>query len=142
MSAPAAEIIHQLLADAGHIELSADWPGYISFMPSFPNQAVCVYDMSGEDDGRLMTGTKIDHPGIQIQVRSKTYSVGWSKASDIALALDNQIKTSVAIESDATYILHNASRRGTIHPIGVDEEDGQRRHYFTINAMVTISTQV
>ena len=138
MSAP-SEIIGQLLTDSGIIDQSADWPGYISFMPGQPDNAVAIYDMPGEDDGRIMSGEKIDHPGVQVMVRSKVFATGWDKAEEIATALDNQSRTTVAIESSPIYILHNASRKGTINHMGLKEDDGQRRHYFSINMTVTIA---
>lgn len=137
--ASAAEIVHQFLNDAGIIDLSGDWPGYISFMPANPDQAVCIYDMTGSTDGRLMDGTQIHHPGVQIQIRSTTYAIGWAKAAEITNALDGQIKTLVPVESDAVYILHNASRRGAIHAIGIDKEDRNRRHNFSVHVMLTFS---
>ena len=138
MNSP-AEIIHQLLVDLEVVQQSGDWPAYVSFMPADPDEAVCLYDMSGEDDGRLMNGPKIHHAGVQVMIRSKTYSNGWAKANEIALALDNQNRSSIAIESSANYILHNATRRGTIHPLGISEDDDERRHNFTINMVVTVS---
>lgn len=113
---------------------------FISFMPSSPDELVTVYDMGAEENGRLMNGIKIEHAAIQIQVRNKNYSAGWADAELIALTLDNQIKTSVAIDGGDTYILHNASRRGTIYPMAGDSANGRRRHYFAIDLVATIST--
>lgn len=137
MNSP-AEVIYQFLLDEGLADDSGGaWPLHISFFPDLPHAALCIYDTAGEPDGRIMQGPKIEHPGIQVQIRTPIYPDGWAKARAIADAFDNQIKTVVAVDDDASYILHDISRRGTIIPVGVDEQDGQRRHYFTINAVVT-----
>lgn len=139
MTSSAAEVIYQLLVDLGLAEVSDGWDLFISFMPDEPNIAIGVYDTAGISDGRVMTGEKIVHPGIQIRIRHQDYRLGRRRADDIATALDNQIKTVVAVESDTSYILHNVSRQGDILPAGIDEQDKQRRHYWTINAVVTYS---
>jgi hypothetical protein len=138
MTSP-ADIIRELIGDLGHTDIGipATWPAYVSFLPDFPAEAVAVYDSIGVQDGRLMSGIKIEHDGIQIILRSPEYQDGWNKANDIALALDIQNNVSVDVESDTSYIVVNVSRIGTINAAGVDEKDGQRRHYFTINAKVT-----
>lgn len=138
----AAQIIYQLLIDLGLAgELDEDWPIYISFLPDLPHVALAVYDTAGTPDGRIMDGPKIEHPGIQITIRNPDYREGFARARAIADALDNQVNVVVAVESDTSYILHNISRQGTIIPVGIDERDGQRRHYFTINAIVTFAAE-
>lgn len=138
MENSAAEVIYQFLLDEALADDSGGaWPIHISFLPDMPNVALGIYDTAGIDDGRIMQGPQIEHPGIQVVVRTPIYSDGWVKARAIADAFDNQIKTTVALDSGDSYILHNISRRGNIIPVGVDENDGQRRHYFTINAAVT-----
>ncbi len=137
MSASAAEVIYQLLVDLELAEVSDGWETYISFMPDEPNIAIGIYDAAGRPDGRVMTGEKIIHPGVQIRIRHPIYRTGAQRVRAIATALDNQIKTVVAVESDTSYILHNVSRQGDILSVGMDEQDKQRRHYWTINAVLT-----
>lgn len=137
MSTSPAEIIYNLLDQLALVGQSGTWPASISFLSDEDDDAVAVYDTAGELDGRIMTGEQIEHPGIQIQVRAKSYPTAWGKANEIALALDNQSQVSVAVESDATYLVANVSRRGAIVPMGIDEKDGRRRHYFSINAVIT-----
>lgn len=135
-----AEVIYQFLLDAALADDSGGaWPIHISFMPNLPHVAICVYDTAGEKDGRIMQGPTIEHPGIQVVVRTPFYDQGWIKAQTIAEAFDNQVKTIVAVDSASVYTLHDVSRRGLIIPVGIDEQDGQRRHYFTINAVVTMA---
>lgn len=138
-----ADVIRQMLVD---LELASDqpdvdWFAYTGFLPDNPNSALCVYDTSGRKDGRLMkTGEQITHPGIQIVIRGLDYLPTRGRAQDIALALDAQRKTVVAIESTGSYIVHNVSRTGDIISLGMEMEGDRRRHMFTINAMVTIET--
>ncbi len=143
MVSSAAQIIYQLLLDLVLAEESdGSWPVFISFMPNLPHVMLAVYDTAGIADGRIMDGPKIEHHGVQVIVRDSLYLDGWRKAQAIADAFDNQLRKIVDVESDTTYTIQNISRQGTIIPAGVDEEDGQRRHYFTINAAVTYSVLV
>lgn len=138
MSSP-AEIICQLLLDLTLANDTGDWTVYVSFFPDDPDSAICVYDMVGKKDGRLMkTGEQIEHPGIQIMVRSASYPEGWKKAEGIALALDTQRKSVVAADSENSYIVHNVSRTGNILHAGQEMEGDRRRHLFVVNALVTI----
>ena len=139
MTSP-ADIIRELCGILLHTDVAGSpvtWPGYVGFLPDFPAEAAGFYDEKGVDDGRLMSGTKIEHDGIQIVIRSPVYQDGWNKAMDIALALDIQNNVSVDVVSDTEYIVVNVSRIGTVLSVGVDAKDGQRRHYFTINAKMT-----
>ena len=143
MASSAANVIYQLLLDLGLADESGGaWPVHVSFFPDQPNVALAVYDTAGTEDGRIMDGPKIEHPGIQVQVRTPIYNDGWQKARDIADAFDVQLRTTVAAGVDDEYLVQNISRQGNIIPLGIDEKDSQRRHYFTINAVVTLAQVV
>ena len=138
MSSP-ADILYQALLDLGLIESSGRWTGYVSFLPNTPDDAVCVYDTAGRIDARLMlTGEQIVHPGVQVRVRGLSYSAVWEKANEIALAMDGLGRIDVALSSSEAYTLINVSRTGDIVPVGIEEENGRRRHHFTINAVITL----
>lgn len=135
-----ANIIHTLLIERGHITNTGKWKGYVAFLPDDPHESVCLYDTPGRPDGRLHRGgTQIIHPGIQIEVRGRTYLEGWQKTQAIALFLDTVNKISVAMESDVSYVLHNISRTGDIFPLGVEGDGDRKRHRFVINAVVTVT---
>lgn len=141
MSTPAT-IIRKLLLDLnlGETESSGEWVVFVSFLPDLPDSAICVYDTAGRLDGRIMrTGEQIEHEGVQIRVRGIDYPATWTKANDIALALDAQTQTPVQIEVGEVWTLHNASRSGAVIPLGVDADDARRRHNFTINMNLTLS---
>ena len=141
MSSP-ADIIYQVLLDSGIVEESGKWVAYVSFLPDAPDDAVCIYDTAGRLDGRVMvTGEQVVHPGVQIRVRGLSYVEVWEKANEIAKGLDGLAKVSVALSSSEAYTLINVSRTGDIIPVGIEEENGRRRHHFTINAVVTLEKE-
>jgi hypothetical protein len=139
MSTPAV-IIRQLLITLELGTASGTWPIYVSFLPATPDNALCIYDTAGRLGGRIMSsGEQIEYPGIQIRVRGSDYGISYTKANAIALALDSQIRNSIAISGEDPYILHNASRAGSIISLGMDPDDSRRRYHFTINALLTVS---
>jgi len=140
MNSP-ANIIWQFLLDEGlGMSTHVAWRTYVGFFPTDPNEAICVYDTPGKQDGRIMrTGEQIIHPGIQIQVRGIEYLVAWKKAQAIALRLDAVQREIIATESDVFYTLHNVSRTGDIMHLGVEDVGNKRRHMFAINAVLTIA---
>lgn len=140
-----ADVIAQFLIDENlaSSDIAAEWHVYVSFLPQEPNGALCIYDTSGKMDGRIMrTGEQIVHPGIQVMVRHANYVTAWNKADALARAFDAVRKTSVALDSENNYILHNVSRTGDIMHVGAELEGDRRRHLFTVNAIVTIETTV
>lgn len=140
-----ADVIAQFLIDENlaSSDIAAEWYVYVSFLPQEPNDALCIYDTSGKMDGRIMrTGEQIVHPGIQVMVRHANYVTAWNKADALARAFDAVRKTSVALDSENNYILHNVSRTGDIMHVGAELEGDRRRHLFTVNAIVTIETTV
>lgn len=138
MSSP-ADIVYTLLESSGAL---AGWTSFVSFLPDAPDKALCVYDTTGMDNGRIMnTGERIQHPGIQIFLRCLDYTEGYEKASSLALLLDGVRNNSVAVSTDETYSLHNVSRSGTINTLGIELVNDRRRHQFTINAVLTLTEQ-
>lgn len=136
-----ADVIRQMLVDLGFANdgPGAGWHAYTGFFPNDPVSAFCVYDLQGRKDGRLMkTGEQINHPGIQIMFRGKDYLTTRDHTDAVALALDAQRKTTVAVESTGVYIVHNVSRTGDIMSLGMEAEGDSRRFLFTINAVLTI----
>lgn len=117
-----------------------DYPAFVSFLPDQPDKAVCIYDTPGTNDGRLMTtGERIEHPGVQIFVRSLEYLEGHQKAQSLATLLDGLKNISIAVSPDETYSLRNVTRSGTINWIGIEIVNDKRRHQFTINAVLTLT---
>lgn len=142
-----AQIVRQLLYDNGYAEapaVGAEWPCFVSSLPdgkepssAVPDNALCAYDTAGLQDGRYMTGTAVEHGGIQIKVRASDYPTAQVKAKQIAAFLDSTKRETVTL--DATdYRIDNVSRSSTVTHLG-NSPDSKRRTFFTINALVTIT---
>ncbi len=142
MSSP-AEVLYRVMVDLGLGSGgvgSEDWPIFIGFMPEAPDEALCVYDTAGRQDGRIMSnGEQIIHPGIQIRIRGKVYSTTRAKAENIARILSEQKRRLVEPETGVFKTLMNFSQTGDILSLGIEAEDPRRRHHFTINAIATIT---
>ena len=139
---PPADIIRQLLIDLSLADTSDGWEVFVGFFPDEPDKALCVYDTAGVLDGRIMaTGEVIEHPGIQIRVRAKSYTEVWGKITEVVRALDGVNKVSIVFSEEEAYTVHNVSRSGAILPMGLDEVGNRRLHNFAANMTVTISRQ-
>jgi hypothetical protein len=138
------DIIAKLLVDAGDGDLfsasGADkWPIYTGFLPDDKDQAICIYGTAGSPDGRIMrTGERIEHPGIQIRIRSLKYVPTSLKADQIAATIDSIAGDEVTMEPGTVYSIANISRSGTPLNLGPEEATGSKRRFnFTVNATVT-----
>lgn len=138
-----ADILWQLLTDAGKIASSgAGWRGFVSFFPDMPDEALCLYNTSGVDDGRLMiNGERIQHPGVQITFRARQSEDCFNMAQAIAEWLDAQRNLVIAMGSGDAYVLLNAKRTGTINQLGVETEGNRQRTQMTLNLLLTLRKQ-
>ncbi len=117
----------------------SNWPLYISHLPDGENvktNAGAIYDTTGIQDLRSMTGEGYQHPGIQIRIRSRNYETGYAKIENIANALDVVAWGIITIDS-LEYRIQNVSRTSPIVSLGV-ETGTVRRFHFTINFLLTI----
>jgi len=106
------------------------WPIFLSYEPDAGvDDVATVYDTLGLEDGRLMSGKHIVHPGVMLRVRSKEYSAGWSKLSAACDAL-------ATITYTNNLLLANVSLQGTKMFIGVDGT--RRRSLFVANFQLTL----
>lgn len=138
MSSPAV-IIREMLIDLGLVSESGGWPAYVSFLPEGPDSAIGIFDTAGIMDGRLMEdGTQIVHPGIQIQVRGLYYPATRQKIDELAEELDKVNRREVGLSSSEYWLVLDVLRIGDILPLGIQEENGKRRHYFTLNAVLSL----
>lgn len=136
---PASVIVRQILINTGQASsFGTEWKVYNAFLPDMPDRAIVVYDSAGIDDGRIMQGEKILHPGVSIQVRSRDYLDAWRKTNRIAEILDQQRRTLIEVPDQSAYRVHNVSRKGDILTMGMEPQGDKRRHYFSINAALTL----
>ena len=116
-----------------------NWPLYISHLPDGSNvktNAGAVYDTTGVNDMRSMTGEWPQHPGIQLRIRSDNYETGYKKIEDIAHLLDEVANNTIKID-DLEYKIQNVSRTSSIVSLGV--ESGTRRRFgFTVNFLLSL----
>lgn len=126
-----------LVSDVNPPSASGDWPCYVGNLPDMPHSAVAIFDIGGTTDGRNhRTGAMVTHPGISVMVRSQSYDAGFSKAAEIAAALDTIARTIVSVGSIA-YRIDAVTRAGDVVSMGQEQE--KRREMFSINGIVTAS---
>jgi hypothetical protein len=79
-------------ANLGSTAPSTSWPVFVGNMPDETDadgltvpfaECICVRDIGGTMQGRLMEGRSIVKPGVQIRVRSHTREAGYDKAEQI-----------------------------------------------------------
>ena len=115
------------------------WPLYVSNLPEgnmVERNAGVVFDTSPIKDGRLMTGTVVEHPSITFHIRSTTQDLGWDKINQVALALDAIRKTLITVGSNS-YEVRNVTRLGGINSLG--QLPGTTREYlYTLNLILSL----
>lgn len=105
MIAGAAEILLQLMIDRGILVESinnapAKWQGAIGPLPPDPPNILGFIDTVPWQQGRIQrTGERIEHPELQIMLRSQNYQIGLDKGKDISLNFLDKI--GVRPEDDA-----------------------------------------
>ena len=117
--------------------IATAWPVFVDHMPDAPDNAICIYDTLGFDDGRIMrTGEKIQHPGFQIRIRAMDRQTAWAKAKEIKDYINTAVlRKGVTVES-SDYTIQSVSMVGNIISLG-QELDAKRRCLLTINGTIT-----
>jgi len=139
-NSPAA-VIQQLIIDFGlgtAVADDDDWPVFLSTTVDSPDNCLTVYDTTGMHDGRHMVNGEVqEHHGFMVRVRSKRYSVGWSKAHVIAIAFDEQVRYTGVVIGTSTYSVREINRAsGPIH-LGKEVPEN-KRHLFTLNCFTAL----
>lgn len=142
-----ALIIEQLLLDnslgVATTEKDTPWQIYIGQMPDgkeTPNDIIALYDESGVKDGRLMSGPLVQHPGVQVILRTTDYKTGWAQMKLIFELFESVLRTQVVIDT-ITYNIQNISITSPILPLGVPDDDTKRRDLFSLNVLLTINEE-
>ena len=139
---PAAIIAHYLTGLAlMSVPGAGDWPLYISHLPdgiNIADNAGVVYNTTPIKDGRWMgDGSRMQHYGIQITIRSLTEEEGWDKCNVLAGQMD-MIHNAETIFDGTTYKIHNVTNLGGINSLG-EEPGTKRRKLFTMNFITAIN---
>lgn len=135
-----ADVLAQLLTDMGLVSPSdgEPWPVFVAVEPSSPDSCVTTYDTSAVDYGRLMTGERQEHHGVQIRIRSRTHSEGYSKAKAIAEAMDTDVYWATVVLGSRTYCVQAVSRASDVTVLG-KESPTSKRSLFTVNVVLTMT---
>lgn len=136
-------IAHGLGFLSSGIDNPVDWTVYADIEPDAPDNCITVYNTIGRRHKRLQaTGRIHEHHGIQIRIRSRTPALGYNKARDIAVTLDEDVYKEQVTIGTSVYCLHSFSRAGDIIPFPRDTITPTKRIIHTFNGLVDIRQQV
>jgi hypothetical protein len=136
MSASPAQILKKFLED--NEDSDSDWMFTISSMPDKPVKRITVYDRPAVKDGRLMSGTVIEHPGAMVIIRAETYVQGWAKAKEIEALFDGALRETVTLGTE-TVEIQCISRDAGVNALGADPTANTLRELFSLNVSLTIN---
>ncbi len=98
-------VARQLLIDQG---LGSDegqaWPVKVSSEPELPDNAITIYDLTGQNEREMATGTLLGPQNLQLRVRGTKYPVAWTKLDDIVNAL-LQVENALVTVDGVLYIV-------------------------------------
>lgn len=139
-----ADILCQLLIDLGlGTEKSdgTDWPIVPNYEPDTPDNCITIYDTEGRIQGRLQYGGRnMDKHGIQLRFRSYSPKVGYAKANDVIVALDETIYQNLVTIDSNTYCVNTIDRIGNVISLGKEEDT--KRSIYTVNALMIVKKKV
>lgn len=140
-----ADVLRAALCQGGPGTLPSNgglWPCYVGHMPDDPDNILCVYDTSGQQDGRVMrTGETVIHPGWQIRVRGEDARVAWTKVRVVQRFLDTIRQLGIMLDG-AGYRIEAVTQTGSPLPweggVEAQKKSAARRDNITINGTMTI----
>lgn len=112
-----------------------DWPVWVSGMPDEPDNAIAVYDTDPLEDGRLMEGETLLHPGVQVQVRGTDRREAHAKMEEVRVLCDKLLGEVVTTETQSWRIQEASITSG---PVSLGREEETRRYIHTINVLLTL----
>lgn len=115
--------------------VAADWRVYRQALTNDNRNAIFIFGTTPEQDGRLMSGQVIEHPGIQIRIRGMTDEDAEVKGMAIESALAGVKHLTVPVGGN-NYLVESFKKTSGLTFI-FQEEVGNRRHY-TINGTITV----
>lgn len=129
-----AEIILQYIRDSS---LDSGWETFYAKMPPEPINQIVVFDSMSQLDGKIMqTGQTVEHPGIQVRVRSLVYKDGWLKAQAILEYLSEMLREIIICSNPTTtYHVQSFTVVGSLMYIGQAEK--QQGQNFTFNGTIS-----
>lgn len=135
-----ADIIRELLIDLSlgvTPAVGATWPVYAASVPDKPDSLITITDTAGVLDGRNQVDGEVqEHHGFQTAVRCANHSDGYVKAETIAIAFDESVRLNTVTIGSIQYTVYAVSRKSGVIAVGTGP--GDKRHLFTINAVVAL----
>lgn len=130
----------QLLMDQGltyipPLKTNAPATRFTQFINSFPDKPTNIVAVSrnglNSGDGRLMDGTPINHPGLQVRVRSQNMDDAYAKIKAIWDYVSTVHRVTVTVLTE-TYRIDNLSVSGEPYYIGVGPDDQRPSYVFDL----------
>lgn len=117
---------------------AGSWPVYVDGEPNSPDDVIVVTDTLGAQFGRQMHGTRDEHHGVQVLVRSTTHAVGYTKARAIAVALDTEARKESVTVGNSRYCVPEVTRTSDVLRLGKGPPT-DRRSRFSINVTTPVT---
>lgn len=135
------DVVRQLVVDQGWgIDYAGDrtsWATFEGAEPDFPDDCITVYDTQGVDHGRVgVTGERQESHGFQVRFRSRTKSLGFAKAREVAVGFDVVYLATVYVD-EVAYVVQSVKRNGEPLYIG-HEAPNSKRFLHTLNCVVSL----
>ena len=128
-------LISQGLTYAPPLNANAPSSRFTQFINSFPDTPTNIVSVSSNglnsNEGRLMDGTPINHPGIQVRVRSQNMDDAYTKARAIWAYINTVCRATVTVLTE-TYKIDNLSVSGEPYYIGVGPDDQRPSYVFDL----------
>lgn len=116
---------------------SLTWPIYCSLEPDEPDNCITVEDQQGRLQGRVqISGEFQGQEGWSIRVRSALYPIGYEKANDIVVSIDQVLRQTVTIGADI-YLVQSLTRTTDVIPLRRNVPESSRS-LFTINGLISV----
>jgi len=136
------DIVGQLMIDQLVVTDPTDdavWPLGVSEELSSPDEAVCIFDSEGRQQGFDQTqGEMQEQEGLVVRVRAKDYRRGYLKAKALATLFDTTISNNLVTLESSTYLVHSVNRTSGVIHMG-KETGASKRHLFSINFTVAVT---
>lgn len=146
VTATPAQILRACLIDLDLVSFSQEqgqaWWCTVGSLPDSPDEAVCIKEGPGRFFGRRSRDKKNRiNPGITIIIRAKRHDVGYTKANEIAKALDTELSpVDVTLPEENNEVVHSIQTVSRTSPvIHLGEEVGKQRELFSITAVIAFA---
>ena len=103
------------------------WPVYIGSEPDTPDDCITLYDTPGRTQGRNQnSGEMIEQYGLQIRLRSSSFSVAEVKIYAIKTSIETVVKRDTVTVDGNSYLVHAitpSSPVGNLEELQAAQED-------------------